>query len=113
VATLRRKERDRERRETNVMSQKPNEELAKGLEHRKSVLESDELDEEENQEHSADAARKEDKTMLGAKALKESDEKGEKFGASGFQMAKKMAKGQSQDDLGDEKDWEDGPNENN
>jgi hypothetical protein len=49
-------------------------------------LESDEIDDDENQELTAEAAKKEDKTMLGAKALKESDKKSEKLGASAFQV---------------------------
>jgi len=85
------------------MAQK--EELAKGLEHRKSVLESEEIDDDDNQELAAEAARKEDKTMLGAQQLKESDAKAEKLGASAFQMAKKMAAGEDEDD--DNKDWDD------
>ena len=50
------------------------------------MLESDEIDDDENQELAAEAAKKEDKTMLGAKALKESDQKAEKLGASAFQV---------------------------
>jgi len=54
------------------------------------VLESDEIDDDENQELAAEAAKKEDKTMLGAKALKESDQKAEKLGASAFQVCCSM-----------------------
>jgi len=96
------------------MEQKPNEALAKELEHRKNVLESDEMDDDENRVLTAEAARKEDQTMEGAKLLKECEEKGERLGASTFWVAKKMACGEkSKEDLRDDIECEEGPTENN
>jgi len=63
-------------------------------------------DDDEDTEVNEDITRKEDKTMLANKRLKEDDKKAEKLGAAAFSHAKKMWKEpDAEPELRDDSEW--------
>jgi len=64
-------------------------------------------DDDDSLELARDAAKKEDRTMLGNKRLKESDKKAEKLGAAAFNHAKKMLKNVDEEpDIRPDSEWD-------
>jgi len=69
--------------------------------------EEESYDDDDERALANDAAKKEDKTMLGHKRLKESDKNAEKLGAAAFNHAKKMIKHvDNEEELRDDSEWD-------